>query len=85
MKGKIELSKEGPPTNPEQATAPPGLKEVNKRLKASPLTTSTPISHKLFPIGFLAVSDNSSLLKMFEAPKELRKSAWSSFPVTAVT
>ena len=22
---------------------------------------------------------------MFEAPKELRKSAWSSFPVTAVT
>ena len=69
MKGKIELSKEGPPTNPEQATAPPGLKEVNKILKASPVTTSTPISHKLFPMGFLAVSDNSSLLKMFEAPK----------------
>ena len=41
MKGKIELSKEGPPTNPEQATAPPGLKEVNKRLKASPPVSYT--------------------------------------------
>ena len=85
INGKIELSKEGPPTSPLHATAPPGLNDVSKRLKISPLATSTPTSHKLLPIGFLAVSASSSLLKILEAPIVCRKSDWSFLPVTAVT
>ena len=61
MKGKIELSNDGPPTNPLQATAPPGVREVKSRVNKSPLATSTPKSQILLPIGFLATSSKSSL------------------------
>ncbi len=56
MKGKIELSKEGPPTRPLHATAPLGVSEVRSKVRMSPLATSTPKSQILLPIGFLAIS-----------------------------
>ena len=74
INGNIELSKEGPPTSPLHATAPPGLSDANNKVSIFPLTTSTPKSHIVFPIGVLDISESCSLDKISEAPSSLSKS-----------
>ena len=85
MNGNIELSNEGPPTSPLQATAPPGLSDANNKVSIFPLTTSTPKSHMGFPIGALDTSESCSLEIISVAPSPLSKSFCESLPVTAVT
>ena len=85
MKGKIELSKDGPPTRPLHATAPPGLSDDNNNESVFPLTTSTPRSQIGLPIGSLVISDNSSLEITSVAPRFSKKDFCVFFPVTAVT
>ena len=50
-----------------------------------PLTTSTPKSHIVLPMGVLEISANSSLEITSEAPRLCSKAFSDSFPVTAVT